>query len=117
MPRTPPRFGMETRPDIARGIITRGVLGLSRCCWLGICTAKACAFSFSDDIDESCNLYAVRRRQRSSRPSVTLNSRCAATSVGALGTVSLMQSRTQSPTRSFAVAHMHAVIRVYDELS
>jgi hypothetical protein len=44
--------GLETRPDIARGIITRAFL-VSRCC----CSefyCKACAFSFSDDIDESC---------------------------------------------------------------
>ncbi|SRR6266487_72182 len=44
--------GLETRPDIARGIITRAFL-VSRCCCSEFC-CKACAFSFSDDIDDSC---------------------------------------------------------------
>jgi len=44
--------GLETRPDIARGIIARAFL-VSRCCSSEF-YCKACAFSFSDDIDESC---------------------------------------------------------------
>ena len=44
--------GLETRPDIARGFITRAFL-VSRCCSSEF-YCKACAFSFSDDIDDSC---------------------------------------------------------------
>jgi len=51
--------GLETRPDIARGIITRAFLASRCCCSEFYC--KACAFSLPDDIDESCTALSPFR--------------------------------------------------------
>jgi hypothetical protein len=101
--------GLETRPDIARGIITRAFL-VSRCC----CSefyCKARAFSFSDDIDESCTYLRSPSAQRSSRRQSKF--RCAAIRCAGYGEPNAIANAISYA--KFRSRSHDAVIRVYDE--